>query len=401
MVDPTIGIGIIGTIIILGVVLSRLSEKIKFPHILVLIGLGILIGPVFKLFDPVEYKGLVQAIVTFALIIVLFDAGYEIKVGRLKKEIGKAMRLTIPAVILSIVVAMAFSMFMFDFTWQMALLLGAIIASTDLTIIAPLLKVFETRPELKDILSLEATMNSVFAIIIATIVTGLAVAGQETLYVVTQTFLYQIFVGIGLGVVFGYLLTFVLKHIKTVEQMPEILSIGAILLIYAVSKFIGASGIFAVFIAGIIFGNSPQSKLKKIVASFQTSIAFLVVVFIYVILGAMLKLSVLLSAGIAGIIFAILIVLSRAPAAWGFEFDWKARDKFIFLVGPRGMTCVVLALFFASEFPDPDLILGVVFMTILISVIFASVAHKLVKTEELIKAKPAPKAKAKRRRRRR
>ena len=401
MTDPTIGIGIIGAIIILGVIVSRLSQKIKFPHILVLILLGIIIGPVLHLFNPAEYSGLIQSIVTFALIIVLFDAGYEIKVGRLKKELGPSLRLTIPAVILSIITAMAVSMFMFDFTWQMALLLGAIIASTDLTIIAPLLKVFEIRPQLKDVLSLEATMNSVFAIIIATVVTGLAIEGQGTLYAVTQTFLYQIFVGIGLGVVFGYMFVFMLKHIKTVEQMPEILSIGAILLIYAVSQFIGASGIFAVFVAGVIFGNAPQSKLKKIVASFQTSIAFLVVVFIYVILGSMLNLGVLLSAGIAGIIFAILIVLSRAPAAWGFELNWKARDKFIFLVGPRGMTCVVLALYFASEFPDPDLVLGVVFMTILVSVIFASVAHKIVKTEELIKAKPAPKAKAKRRRRRR
>lgn len=389
MVEPTLTIGIIGAIIIISVLLSRISERFKFPHILILILLGILIGPVFNLFNPADYTSIIHPIVTFALIILLFDAGYSIKFWRLKKELGSSMRLTIPAIILSVLAAMAFSMLIFKFSWQNALLLGAITSSTDLTIIAPLLKVFETRPHLKNVLNLEATVNSVFAIILATVVVKLTVVSGDALYAATQTFLYQIFVGIGLGVVFGYILIFILKHIK-VEQMPEILSIGAILLIYAVSQFIGASGIFAVFVSGLIFGNVLQTKMKRIIESFQTSIAFLIVVFIYIILGTMLKLSVLLSAGIAGVIFAILIVLSRAPAAWGFNFSWAAEEKFLFLAGPRGMTCVVLALFFADKFPDSQLILGVVFITVLVSVVLASIAHKLVKTEEL-KQKPKSK----------
>jgi len=388
MVDPTLAIGLIGAIIIIGVLVFRLSERFKFPHILVLILLGILVGPILKLFNPADYTNIVHSIVTFALVIVLFDAGYGIKFGRLKKEIGSSMRLTIPAFLLSVLVAMVLSMVFFKFSWQNALLIGAILSSTDITIIAPLLKILETKPQLKDVLNLEATINSVFAIILATVIVGLSVSAENTLYSATQTFLYQIFVGVGLGVVFGYLLVFILKHVK-VEQMPEILSIGAILLIYSISQFIGASGIFAVFVAGMIFGNTPQTKLKRIIESFQTSIAFLIVVFIYVILGAMLNLDVFLSAGLFGIIFAFLIVLSRAPAAWGFRFSWKEESKFLFLVGPRGMTCVVLALFFAENFKDPNLILGLVFMTVLISVLLASVAYKLVYNQKLIsKAKP-------------
>lgn len=391
MVSAALTIGIIGFIIILGVVLSRLSDRFKFPHILVLILFGILIGPVLKWFDPIENQTLIHAIVTFALIIVLFDAGYEIKMGRLKKELVSSMRLTLPAMFLSVIVAMAFSMLVFDFTWQMALLLGVIIASTDITIVAPMLKVFEIKPQIKDTLNIEATLNSVLAIIIATVITGFAVGAKDALYTATQTFLYQVFVGVGLGVVFGYMLVFVIKHLKSAEQMPEVLSIGAILLIYAVAQFIGASGIFAVFVAGIIFGNAPYLNMKKIIAGFQTNIAFLIVVFVYVILGAMLNLNVFLSAGIAGIIFALLIVLSRAPAAFSYRFKWAAEDQFFFLVGPKGMTCVVLALFFATKFPDSDLVLGLVFITILISVVIASVSHKLVKTKEL----KAPKIRAK------
>jgi len=386
MVEPAIAIGIIGVIIIFGVLISRLSEKYKFPHILVLIFLGIILGPILKIFNPTEFQWAVQAIVTFALVIVLFDAGYEIKIGRLKRELIPSLRLTIPAMAFSIIVAVILAIFLFDFSWNDALLLGAIVASTDITIIAPLLKVFEIKPALKDVLNLEATINSVFAIILATVITGLVVVGQETLYAATQTFLYQVFVGIGLGVVFGYMLVFVLKRLK-VEQRPEILSIGIILLIYALSQFVGASGIFAVFVAGIIFGNAPETKISKVIESFQSSIAFLIVVFVYVILGAMLHLDILLSAGIAGVTFAILIALSRAPAAWTFKFNWLTENKFLFLVGPRGMTCVVLALFFLDKFAKPDVMLGLVFMTVLLSVILASVSHRLVKTEEIIKPK--------------
>ncbi|MBD3262772.1 hypothetical protein GF374_00130 [Candidatus Woesearchaeota archaeon] len=394
MLEPTLAIGTIGFLIILGVLIFGLSEKTKIPHVLVLILIGIIIGPVLHFFDPAEYANIVHPLVTFALVIVLFDAGYEIKFYRLKKEISDSLRLTLPAMILSIVVAVLFSIYFFNFTLPMALLLAAIIASTDITIIAPLIRAFEIKPKIKDVLQLEATINSVLAIIIATAITGLAISGSGTLYEATQTFLYQIFVGIGLGVVFGYIFVFVLKHIK-IEEMPEVLSIGTVLLIYAVSKFVGASGIFAVFIAGLIFGNVSQTKIKKVVKSFQSGISFLIIIFIYVILGSMLKLSVLLSAGLAGVIFAILIALSRAPAAWSYKFDWGDEDKFLFLVGPRGITCVVLALFFAEKFADSDLVLGIVFITILTTIILASIAHKFAEKKALKKGGKKKKRKRK------
>ena len=400
MLEPTLAIGTIGFLIILGVLIFSLAEKIKVPHVLILILTGIIIGPVLHFFDPAEYTSIVHPIVTFALVIVLFDAGYEIKFKQLKKEIAPSLRLTIPAILLSITVAMLFSIYFFKFTWPMALLLAAIIASTDITIIAPLIKAFEIKPKIKDVLQLEATINSVLAIIIATAITGLAIAGKGSLYQATQTFLYQIFVGIGLGVVFGYIFVFVLKHIK-VSEMPEVLSIGTILLIYAISKLVGASGIFAVFIAGLIFGNAKQGKVKKVIQSFQSGISFLIIIFIYIILGSMLKFNILLSAGLAGLIFAILVAISRAPAAWGYKFSWDDEDKFLFLVGPRGITCVVLALFYANTFANSDLVLGVVFITILVTVLLASTAHKFAEKKDLRQVSKKKPGKKKRKRRKR
>ena len=103
MASTAIAIGVIGSILILGALLLKLSEKTRVSGVVPLLLLGIVLGPVSGLFDPVSYGGAIETLVVFALIIVLFDVGYSTQWGHLKKEILPSTLLTLIAILFSVI----------------------------------------------------------------------------------------------------------------------------------------------------------------------------------------------------------------------------------------------------------------------------------------------------------
>ncbi len=403
MLDPNVTIAVIGTIIVIGILAQWFARKTGVSTALLLMLLGILFGPVLNLFDPLEFEGLIHAVVTFALIIVIFDAGYVMKFGSLKKTLPKITSFAALAVLVTVILSSLIGYFLLDLSWQLSVLLGALVASTDITIILPLMKNLNLGPKLENTLNVEATINSPFAAITATVIavvlTTKTYIGEELAFA-GHTFLYQVFVGIGLGVVLGMILLNVFKKLQ-LEIMPQILNIGTILLVYAVAQLVGASGIFAVFTTGIIFGNFYM-PFKRIIREFETTVSLLITIFVFVIFGTLLKPSIFLGIGLFGLIFIIVAILSRAIAVYGYTRSWlPAEQKYLFMIAPRGMVCAVLALSFMNLFPDPNLVLGIVFSLMIITIIFASIAKYVAGKPPRIKlGKQKKKVKARRKRRR-
>ena len=141
--------------------------------------LGIVFGPILNLFDPGKYSELVTPLVTFALIVVLFDIGYGLKWSKLKRALLSSTVLTVFAVLLTTVFVFTAAVLFFQLSWQLALLLAAIVASTDITIVYALIRDLNIGETLKETLELEATINSVIAATAAIIIVNLI-----TLYIV-------------------------------------------------------------------------------------------------------------------------------------------------------------------------------------------------------------------------
>jgi NhaP-type Na+/H+ or K+/H+ antiporter len=375
-----IAIGIAGSIIVLGLLINWFSRKIRISGALLLILLGILLGPVFGYFDPAQWGDAVSAIVTFALIVVLFDTGYKMKFSHIKDRLFTSSSIALLGVIFTVTIGGIIALLIFDLPWQLAILLGAIVASTDITVVAPLLENLKLPSRLSNTLNLEATFNSPVAAIIATTMAILITTGgvsEGVLAFVSKTFLFQIVIGIFLGAVLGYFFVGIFKHLK-IGSRPQILSIGLILLVYAIAEMLGASGIFAVFVMGLVFGNS-EFPLKTVIHEFESTISMLIVIFVFVLFGAFLQLNVLLAMGLGGLAFVIITFLSRAPAVIVHTRGrWLTEDRYLFLIGPRGMVCAVLALSYMTLFPEPNVVLSVVFGVMILTIIISSFAQYLV-----------------------
>ena len=374
MADVALAVATIGIIIILGVFLKLLSEKKGYPLTLFLLLLGLIIGPWLGWFKPSENLTSVSSFITLALIIVLFDAGMGIKIRRLSRNFARPLTLGIISVLLTVsIVAITFK-FLLSLSWLHAILFGSFLASTDLTIIAPIFKNIKVKPAIAEYIELESTFNSILAAVFVVILINLINTGTklsfslEILSASIQTLLYNIFVGAGLGILFGYL---ILKFIQrlTLSEMPHIMILGALFFSYAISELVGASGIATALAIGIVFGNS-KNQIPSIIKSFGGEMELILVTFVYVILGAIINFSVLKATILPASALIILVYFARFIAVKYTNKDSPKLSNFYILSSPRGITCAVLTLSYATLFPNPEVIIGLVFSVILVSSFF-------------------------------
>jgi cell volume regulation protein A len=361
----------IGIILLLGVFLKLLSERRGYPLTLFLLLLGIIVGPILGWFKPAENLTSISSFITLALILVLFDAGMGMNLKKISKNFAAPFAYgTITALLTVIFVAVIFK-FLLGIEWVFALLLGSLLASTDLTIISPILRNLKVRPKLREYIEMESSINSILAAVMVVILINFINTGTSLSFSVNvlsegvQTLLYNIFVGVGLGLLFGYA---ILKFIKrlTLGEMPHIVMFGALFFTYALSEILGASGIATALAVGIVFGNS-RLKVPNIIKSFGGEMELILVTFVYVILGAIISFDVMKTAILPAILLIGVVYLARFVGTKYFSEQFQPYNKFLILSSPRGITCAVLTLNYAYLFPNPELIIGLVFSVVLVS----------------------------------
>jgi len=361
----------IGIILLLGVFLKLLSERRGYPLTLFLLLLGIIVGPILGWFKPAENLTSISSFITLALILVLFDAGMGMNLKKISKNFAAPFAYgTITALLTVIFVAVIFK-FLLGIEWVFALLLGSLLASTDLTIISPILRNLKVRPKLREYIELESSINSILAAVMVVILINFINTGTSLSFSVNvlsegvQTLLYNIFVGVGLGLLFGYA---ILKFIKrlTLGEMPHIVMFGALFFTYALSEILGASGIATALAVGIVFGNS-RLKVPNIIKSFGGEMELILVTFVYVILGAIISFEVMKTAILPAILLIGVVYFARFVGTKYFSEQFQPYTKFLILSSPRGITCAVLTLNYAYLFPNPELIIGLVFSVVLVS----------------------------------
>lgn len=375
MAETSLIVALIGFILIAGALLKHLSKVKGYPLNLILIFLGIILGnlkingvPLFSPGAP-ESQGAVTAFITLALVLVLFDTGTQIKIGSLFRNFAGPSIFGLMSVFLTIIfVALPFK-FILGVNWLLAILFGSFLASTDLTILGPVLSNIKLKPRISEYLEIESILNTVISAVLVIVVVNLIGSATEATGSIIgegiQTILYNIFVGVGLGAFFGALILWVIRHL-TLEEMPHLIMIGSLFGAYAITEMLGASGIATALAVGVVFGNSKY-KIPNIVKSFGGELELILVTFVFVILGAIIDFSIIKEVLLMAAILLGLIYAARYLSLKYSNKDFAKYNKFYLIASPRGITCAVLTLKFAELFPNSQIVIGLVFAVILVS----------------------------------
>jgi potassium/hydrogen antiporter len=341
-----------------GVVAELVAGLLRLPRMVVLLGAGVLLGPdVLDVLElPPESVG-VQLLLTLGVSVILFHGGLGLFLSVLRPVALGLGLLAIPGVVVTALVTGAVAALAFDVPLEVGLLIGAVLAPTDPAILIPLLERLRIRPKVAQTIVAESALNDVTGAVLALSVAAFVVEDGGSLAAPLGEFLLDLALSTALGAAFGIALALALstRRFGIWRESPVL----AVLLVVAASYFTidyaGGSGYLGAFLAGFIVGNMDELRLgmssrrEEEMRSFTRATADVVVIFVFITLGANLPFDAIADhalpalATLAGLMLLarpLTVLLCLLPDRGG---SWR-REELAFLAWTRETGVVPAAL---------------------------------------------------------
>ena len=383
--------GLAGIIIFIGFIGHYLFRITGIPDILILMIVGILLGPVFGVIDAEMLSPISHVFIVLALIIILFDGGLNMSMQKVIKETPRAMILTLLGVTLSIFLTTIFTYFVLQWNFLTSLLLGIVLAGVSSSVVIPLINRINVPDAIKTMLTLESAFTDAIVIVLGLALLQFMTTAQSEIYTVAHDVAGAFSIAIVVGIIMGIIWLKVLKYIRG-EKYDDILTLSIVFLCYAVTEGLGGNGaIFALFF-GLVLGNgiyfSRLVKMKQsiqadgIMKKFHGEISFLITTFFFVYLGLILIVRnyiVFLFSVTLTLILFFGRYLATNIISWGKPFLKKSMNVMTIML-PRGLSAAVMAeLIVLSGIPNAEVFPQVVIVVIISTVVIAGVGTSILK----------------------
>ena len=340
---------LLGAVLVMaGILSSLLALRFGAPLLLVFLFIGMAAGdsgPGGLQFDDVRTTYLVGSV---ALALILFDGGLRTRFQSIRAVLAPSMLLATIGVLVTALATAPVAKYVLDIHWSEALLIGAVVASTDAAAVFLLVHTqgLRLRPRVGATLEAESGTNDPFAIFLTLMLVEFISIGQSSASHVLMEFAQEAVLGTIMGVVGGRLVVLALNRVALPQGLHAPFVTTAALVIFGFAQIVHASGFLAVYLAGIIIGNRPTRAHNSVVA-FLDAATWLAQIVMFVLLGLLVSPGRLLnSAGPAVVVALALMILARPLAVFlclaPFRFNWREKI-FIAWTGLRGAVAIFLA----------------------------------------------------------
>ena len=376
-----------GLILAIGTLTGLLAQKIKIPDVALFLIVGMLIGPdALGLINIKADSALNQTILLFGASYILFDGGASLRLDVLKQVwITIVVIATVGVVITAVVTGIA-AYFVLGVPLIMALLLGATLSATDPATLVPLFQQVHIRDRVAQTVMSESAFNDAMGAIVTFGVLAVATgAGEFSLASSLFDLLKQSIVGIVAGIALGYAAAFIIAHERWsfLEEYAPVVTLVAVLGAYFAADGLQASGFMAVFVFGIVLGNKDafgfrmQEGEQRKLEEFVSTTAFIMRLFIFILLGAQVDFGLIRQNLVGGIVVTVILMLIARPATVFLcaSPDRRARWQFnemLFMCWTRetGVIPAALAgLLVGMKAPGAHLIASITFIAILMTIL--------------------------------
>jgi potassium/hydrogen antiporter len=339
----------LGAVLVMaGILSSLLALRFGAPLLLVFLLIGMLAGdagPGQLSFDDVRTTYLVGSV---ALALILFDGGLRTKFQSIRIVLAPSMVLATIGVLVTALVAAPAAKYALDLNWTEALLVGAVVASTDAAAVFLLVHTqgLRLRPRVGATLEAESGTNDPFAIFLTLMLVNFISLGESSPADVVLQLVREGVLGAVAGVIGGHLVVVALNRMALPQGLHAPFVATAALVIFGVSQISHASGFLAVYLAGIIIGNRP-TRAHNSVVTFLDAATWLAQIVMFVLLGLLASPQRLLDSVGPSVIVAFVLMLVARPLAVlvclaPFRFNWREKI-FIAWTGLRGAVAIFLA----------------------------------------------------------
>ena len=341
-----------------GLVSEVVAGMLRIPRMVVLLAAGALLGPdVADAVDvPLDSIG-VQLLLTLGVSLILFYGGLNLAFSVLRPVWLGLGLLAVPGVVLTALITGSVAALAFDLPIEAGLLVGAVLAPTDPAILIPLFERLRIRAKVAQTVVAESALNDVTGAVLALSLAAFVIEGGGSLASPLGEFLVDLLISTALGAVFGVALALVIstRRIGIWRESPTIAVLLVVVGSYFTIDYAGGSGYLGAFLAGLIVANMDElglgmhSHRETEMRVFTQAAADIVVIFVFLTLGANLPFGTIEDEAVPALItLAALIFVARPLTVLACLLPdrrgrWR-REELVFLSWTRETGVVPAAL---------------------------------------------------------
>ena len=363
-------------LVLLSILASTVSKRTGAPLLLVFLGIGMLAGddgPGHIRFGDYQVAYLVG---TMALAVILFDGGMRTRYATFRVGLWPAVSLATLGVVLTTVIVGYGASRILGLGLMEGMLIGAIIGSTDAAAVFSLLHAagMRLKQRVGATLEIESGCNDPMAVFLTLSLIHIVGGDQHAPgWSLLGHFVQQFGLGAIAGIGGGRLLVWLINRVTLASGLYPLLAMAGGLAIYAGTTVLDGSGFLAIYLAGLVLGNSRVHTAGNILRV-HDGLAWLSQIALFLMLGLLVSPGALFDIGFSALGIAALLMLVARPLAVGISllaFRFRLREQvFIAWTGLRGAVPIVLALFPAlAGLPQASIYFNVAFFVVLASLL--------------------------------
>jgi cell volume regulation protein A len=383
----TLPLLIAAALVFVSVLAGVFSARLGFSFLLVFLVMGTLAGvdgPGGLVFDDFRLSFVVGNV---ALAVILLDGGLRTDFTTFRTGLRPALLLATVGVLVSAGVTGAAAWLLLDLSWPLALLLGAIVGSTDAAAVFSLLKSsgVKLNERVAATLEIESGMNDPMAVYLTLTLIGVALvataapaagAGLDAMQVL-RSLLQQFGWGAALGLGAGFGLAELLKRLGRGADggggIRALLIVSGGLAVFAGTTWLGGSGFLAVYAMGVVTSNRARRQVRPSLSAMD-GYAWLSQASMFLLLGLLVTPTELLRTIWPALgVSLVLMLVARPLSVWlclaPLRFN-RREIAFVSWVGLRGAVPIVLAVFpVMAGVPGAQTFFNVAFVVVLASLL--------------------------------
>jgi len=347
----------IGLLVFLAHFLALQFRHTNVPDVLVLVLLGIVLGPVLGWIEPSDFGKVGSVIATIALVVILFESGTSLDLPTLRRTAGTTGLLTLSCFVLSAAIVAVVARLAFGLELLPALMLGATLGGTASAVVIPMVGTLNMAPRPGTVLVMESALTDVLCIIGVFALLQVALGGELHPGQLFGSVLAALVFATVIGLLGGMGWLFVLGRVR---GFPNTITstLAYVFIIYGATEYMGFSGAIAALALGVALTNHQQLGLERVLPprlaieplneqdrSFFREAVFLLKTYFFVYLGISIRFGDWWIALIGALIVALIFLMRLPLVRWVFRSPaYSLRDTAIAsMMAPKGLAAAVLA----------------------------------------------------------
>lgn len=367
-------------IAILAFACQWLAWRVKLPAILFLLASGLIVGPLTGWFDPDPLFGeLLFPLISLSVAIILFEGSLTLDFAEIRAQKNVVQRLiTIGALVTWAVIAIA-SHYLFELSWSLSVLFGALTVVTGPTVIVPMLRTVRPNASIGNILRWEGILIDPIGALLVVVVYEFMVAQGQALGLTSGllAFIEIIAAGSIMGLAGGWILSAILKRHWVPDYLENLATLSLVFVVFGVANALAhESGLLAVTLMGMWLANQKDIRMAEIL-NFKENLTVVLISGLFIILAARLTLDDIIALGwMPLLLLAIMQFIARPLAVLvssaGSTLTWQEK-ALLSWIAPRGIVAAAVSALFAIKLEQAGEEGALILVPLTFSVIFGTV----------------------------